>query len=125
MKSWQDRIRRWHDFVFDEWDKTLGPRIYSMRLLEEALELAQAEKIALREIGHIIDQVYRKPPGDPTKEFGGVLVTATGYTNQAGLDMEATFEAEFARIQDPALIERIRFRNYRGDKIGLRPQDRK
>ena len=123
MQMWQGRIRRWHSHVFGDKAMQHGARIYAMRLLEEALELAQAEGVLPQEVDHIVEQVYRKPAGDPAKEFGGVLITATCYANHAELDMFKSFETEYVRINDPILIERVRYRNFHGDKIGLRTQD--
>lgn len=122
VRWWQWKIGLWHDHVFSD----LGPttaKVYAMRVLEEALELAQAEGVRPVEVAHIVQQVYAKPAGDAAKELGGVLVTVTGYANMRRLPLDTVFTAEYARIQDPALIEKIRFRNFNGDKIGLRKED--
>lgn len=119
---WQWKMMAWHNHAFGN----LGPqaaRVYSMRVLEEALELAQAEGVRPVEVAHIVQQVYAKPAGEPAKELGGLLITITGYANMAGLSIEDVFRTEYNRIQDPVLIEKIRYRNFHGDKIGLRKKD--
>ncbi len=120
MIRWQELVRRWHANVFGPRKNDHGAKIYSMRLLEESLELAQAENVSREDAETILKQVYDKPKGEPFKEFGGVLITAIGYANQANFDMEKAFDVEFERIQDQKLIDKIRYRNFHGDKIGLR-----
>ena len=119
-EDWAARVRVWHHIVFGERAVDHGAKVYSMRLLEEALELAQAENVSVADATAIVAQVYAKPPGDPAKELGGVTITLAGYASQAGASLSEAFEREFARIQDPGLIERIRYRNLHGDKLGMR-----
>ena len=104
-EDWAARVRVWHHLVFGERAVDHGAKVYSMRLLEEALELAQAENVSVADATAIVAQVYAKPPG---------------YASQAGASLSEAFEREFARIQDPGLIERIRYRNLHGDKLGMR-----
>lgn len=120
---WQIAVNRWGDYVFGPRKEEHGAHVYSLRLLEEALELAQAEGATIAEVQHIVSQVLSKEPGEPKKELGGVLICVSGYANAAEFNLGEVFEFEYARIQDPAHIERIRYRNFHGDKIGLRPQD--
>jgi NTP pyrophosphatase (non-canonical NTP hydrolase) len=120
MLTWKERYKVWHDRVFGDCASEHGRKVYAMRLLEEALELAQAEGVTPIVCAAIQYQVYSKPAGNPEKELGGVLVTMTGYALYADLDIEATFETELERIQDEKIIDRVRYRNFHGDKIGMR-----
>lgn len=122
MLTWRPRMLAWHRMVFGDRHMVNGAKVYSMRLMEEAMELAQAEGVTADQAMTILRQMFDKPAGEPAKEFGGVLVTATGYANFADRDIEATFEAEYERIQDSAVVERVRFRNLHGDKIGMREE---
>ncbi len=47
------------------------------------------------------------------------MVCVTAYADCAGLDCEEAFYAEFERIMDPKMMEKVRFRNLEGDKIGF------
>lgn len=48
-KNWTRLCLRWSQIVFGENYKMLSPRVRAMRLLEEALELAQAENVLASE----------------------------------------------------------------------------
>lgn len=120
MKKLKERLlRRWSLLVFRERDREIGPKIRALRLLEEAIELAQAEGVTMQEVGIVRDQVYAKPPGDPLQELGGVLICAVAHAAVRDWDHEEVFWAEFARIMDPELMEKVRRRNLEGDKIGF------
>lgn len=123
IQMWQGMIRIWHEQVFGAEPMKNGAKVYSMRVLEESLELAQAEGVSAEIALQIVKQVYDKPAGVAAKELGGVIITMIGYANQSGLYIGDVFNTEYARINEPNLIEKIRFRNFHGDKIGLRPQD--
>lgn len=69
------------------------------RLVEEVVELAQAEGLPLEAIKDIAHHVYSKPPGEPTQEIGGVCTTLLAYCASKNVSMEACENAEFQRIQ--------------------------
>lgn len=90
-----------------------------MRLLEEAMELAQSEGITQLEADQIAAMVFSKPSGDPYKELGGVMITLAAYAGLKDFSMHFAAADEYRRIQDPELMERVRRRNLPGgDKIG-------
>lgn len=121
MKLWQRLTWRWTELVFgDRIKEASTPRVRVLRLLEEVLELTQAEAIPEADVLTVIRQVYDKPPGEPERELGGVMITAAGYADAAGYDLEEAFWSEFERIMDPVKIEKVRHRNLEGDKIGMR-----
>jgi NTP pyrophosphatase (non-canonical NTP hydrolase) len=119
MKTWQRLVGRWTELVFRDRFAEVTPRIRVMRLLEEALELAQAEDVPVTDAIIILNQVYDRPKGEPSQELGGVVITLANYAETAGLDLEEAFYSEFTRIMDPAIMEKVRKRNLDGDKIGF------
>lgn len=119
MKLLQAYLARWSGLVFVGHEKKLTRKVRALRLLEEAIELAQAELVTVEEVGVIISQVYAKPPGHPVQELGGVLTTAGAYANTVGVDMEDVAWLEALRIMDPEVMNKVRNRNLGGDKIGI------
>ena len=119
MKIWQRLVQRWSFLTFREHSSRITPRIRMFRLLEETLELSQAEGVDLADVYTIVDQVYSRPTGQPHQELGGVIVCAVAYAACAGYDLEEAFWSEFERIMDPAMMEKVRTRNLSGDKIGM------
>jgi NTP pyrophosphatase (non-canonical NTP hydrolase) len=94
-----------------------------LRVVEEVLELAQAEAVTPAEITIILYQVYGKPEGALHQELGGVMTTLAAYAATANLDLETAFWDEFERIMDPQIMEKVRTRNLAGDKIGFKKSD--
>lgn len=119
----QQLMARWSLYVFGEKNVEITPHIRALRLLEEVLELGQADGVTLREIATIIQQVYSKEPGERFQEAGGVATCLFAYCDVAGLNLEDVFFAEFGRIMNPAMMEKVRRRNLEGDKIGFRRSD--
>ena len=105
--SFQSRVSRWMDQCF-------LPSLYSNmtergdRLLEEVLELLQSGGYDRQRVATLVDYVYNRPPGEPSQEVGGVMVTLAGYCWIAGLDMHADGERELARILQPEVMAKIR-----------------
>lgn len=121
MIIWQTLARRWSQLVFGEHFERITPKIRSLRVLEEAMELAQSEGVTPEELQIIADQVYSKPVNpDPKKELGGVIVTLTNYADTRGYNLEESFYSEYCRILDPTIMARVRNRNLAGDKIGMK-----
>jgi hypothetical protein len=119
MKLMQDLIRNWTVLVFGPRYAEITPKIRALRLLEEVLELSQAEDITMSEIATVTGQVFNKPKGTRFQELGGVGITLMGYCDTAQVDFESAFWAEFCRIMDPEIMEKVRTRNLAGDKIGF------
>lgn len=116
---WTRLCLRWSKLVFQNHYAYITPKVRAMRLLEEALELAQAEDVTDKESTIILNQVYGKDKGDPRKELGGVLVCVAAYAGIKQYDLDNVFFDEFERIMSPEIMERVRTRNLEGDKIGL------
>lgn len=119
IQFWSRLTLRWSQLVFREHYERITPHIRAMRLLEEAIELAQSEEVSIGEVEYIVRQVYRKLPGDPYKELGGVLCSLAAYAGLKSYSLEHCFIDEFERIMHPTMMEKVRNRNLSGDKIGL------
>ncbi|MGT9867595.1 hypothetical protein ACSYHF_18095 [Stenotrophomonas maltophilia group sp. P373] len=78
------------------------------RLLEEVLELLQANGYDSARVPTLVNYVFGRPVGEPAQEVGGVMVTLAGYCWVAGLDMHAAGDAELARINQPKVMANIR-----------------
>lgn len=112
--------RRWMVLVFGEsLAAAVAPRVRVMRLLEEVVELSQAELVTEDEAVAIVRQVYAKPSGLAYQERGGVMLTLVGYADSVQADLSHDFWEEMARVFDPEIVERVRYRNLHGDKIGM------
>lgn len=75
------------------------------RLVEEAVELAQAEGVPLAVIERIGRHVYSKPPGDPIAELQGVALTLDACAENLGDTVAAATERELARVRSRSVSE--------------------
>lgn len=119
VRIWSDLIERWLGLVFGERLPDVTAKVRVMRCMEEVLELAQSEGVSRSDAQIILQQVYDKAPGKPFNELGAVAITLIHYANQARYDLDDALLQEFLRIVDPKVVERVRYRNLHGDKIGI------
>ena len=70
-----------------------------MRLLEEAIELAQSEGITLEQITRQAAHVYNRPAGEPSQEAAGVAITLLGWCASTGNTFDDLAHKELARIE--------------------------
>jgi hypothetical protein len=77
----------------------------ALRLLEEAVELAQAEGITLAQVARQVAHVYERPAGDPEQEAGGVAVCLLGWCAATGAGFAYIAELEMARIEAKPIDE--------------------
>ena len=68
------------------------------RLLEEVFELLQSGGYDPARVAELRDYTWNRPPGEPSQEVGGVMVTLAAYCLAHGLDMHEAGETELARI---------------------------
>ncbi len=73
------------------------------RILEEAIELAQAEGLDEALVARLTARVYAKPAGEPRQELGGLGVCLLVYAQAAGVSADAIEAEEVAAIlaRDP------------------------
>jgi hypothetical protein len=69
----------------------------AIRIIEEAVEIAQCEGVDADLLHEIIDHVYRRPAGEPWQEAGGVAVTLLAYCEARAISAERCEREEFAR----------------------------
>lgn len=93
-------------------------KICALRLLEEAIELAQAEGVLRCMVDHCVEVVYSRPVGDANQEIGGVLMTSAVYCGCKGLDLEEALRIELDRVLAKPL-EQFAKRNQEKIDLGL------
>jgi NTP pyrophosphatase (non-canonical NTP hydrolase) len=99
-------------------DHVYNSQIRGLRLVEEAVELAQALGITKEKLIYLLDIVYQRKPGVPTQEMGGVMMTATVLCASWGFEAEDAFLQELRRVLDKPTEEFTR-RNDEKVKMGL------
>jgi hypothetical protein len=80
-------------------DAHMHPKERAMRLLEEAIELAQAEGIKHSDVLAQVGHVYLRPPGEPSQEAAGVAVCLLGWCAATGNRLKDLAFREIERIE--------------------------
>lgn len=70
------------------------------RLLEEAMELAQAEGVSDLVVGRLLARVYARPPGDTQREIGQAMFTLAVLAANLGMNAVEAFHEEFNRVRN-------------------------
>lgn len=101
--------------IVAEWCKdTFGvvcasdPHERGLRLLEEALEAAQAVKVSKDRAHLLVEYVYGRPTGEISQEISGVFITLLALSAANKLDAESCLMKELRRITAPEFQEEIR-----------------
>ena len=92
----QSAVFHWVRATFGEPSTVASERV--LRVLEEAIELAQAEGIPQDRVLASVEYVYRKPVGDPAQEVGGLGVTLLAYCETKGISADEEEAREFDRV---------------------------
>lgn len=71
----------------------------AMRVVEEAVELAQAEGVDRETVARILTRVYDRPVGTPQSEAAGVGLTLLAWSTTAAESLEALMDAELRRLE--------------------------
>lgn len=95
------------------------------RLIEEALEYGQTQKVTKEQAHLLVDYVFSRPVGDPAQEMGGVMVTALVAAQSAGLDAGGCLTSEMERIHEPTIMEKIRSKQVSKELegVGMKPSE--
>lgn len=88
------------------------------RMLEEALELAQALSVTEEEADNLLIHVYGKPPGIVAQEIGGLATTLLAVSIAAHIDFEFALQKEVERIESLS-PERFRDRQRLNAQLGI------
>lgn len=92
--------------------------VRSLRIAEEAVELAQAYGLPKEKLIDLVNIVYSRPPGRPEQELGGVLMTTFVLCGARGQDPEAVFVEELCRVLAKS-PEHFAKRNHEKLNLGL------
>lgn len=99
-------------------DHVYNPSVRSLRVAEEAVELAQAYGVDKRTMLHLVETVYSRPAGKPEQEMGGVLMTINVMCAASKADPDAVFERELMRVLAKP-VEHFTRRNQDKIELGL------
>lgn len=80
-------------------ERHMHSRERAMRLLEEAIELAQAENISSDAVRRQVDHVYCRPPGEPAQEASGVATCLFAWCAATGNTVVGLATSELERIE--------------------------
>jgi hypothetical protein len=105
MAELQSRVAEWVRTRIGE--AHMQPRERAMRLLEEAIELAQAEGITEDMVRDQAQHVFSRPAGKPESEAAGVAICLLGWTGATGNSLLGLINAELQRIESKP-IDQIR-----------------
>lgn len=92
----QRRVLEWAVATFGT--IAADPRERAARLLEEAVEMAQACGLPLEASTRIVGHVYAKPISEPASEVGGISTCLLALCEVLGVDADDAERAEIARI---------------------------
>jgi NTP pyrophosphatase (non-canonical NTP hydrolase) len=93
----QAAISLWARACFGD-EEALSVPQRGLRLLEEAIEAAQAAGVDAETAKHLVDFVYSRPVGEVAQELGGVAVCVLALAEAAGVDAETEECREIDRV---------------------------
>lgn len=114
----QKAVHSWCKAAFGERNATHLPQ-RGLRLIEEALELAQACGCDREQIHKYVDYVYSRPVGTIHQEIGGLSITLLALSEAAGFFAEDCEVTEWNRLRTKPL-EDFRKRNEDKDAAGFK-----
>lgn len=97
MNDTQAKVVSWGNQAFGP-AHMIDKLVRAERLLEEAIEYAQAVGVEVAQVHKLADYVYRRPAGDPIQELGGIGVTAMCAAETQGCFFAEAIEVEVARV---------------------------
>lgn len=107
MADFQSRVQPWMLDCFNP--EIAGDKLErNDRFIEEALELIQASGYSAERAHALVDYVFNRPQGEINQEVGGVMVTLAAHCLAHNVNMHEAGEVELARINQPAIITKIR-----------------
>jgi Tfp pilus assembly protein PilV len=108
LDGFQTRVATWLVRVFGV-RMLFNKQARALRLVEEAVEYAQAEGVELQLVQDVAQLVYSRPAGDPYQELGGVGVTWLGACAACRASADVALDVELTRIESkPAELFRAR-----------------
>lgn len=107
QRCFQDDVADWMQICFGS-EIRADKLERNDRFCEESLELLQSLNMPKERILALVDYVYGRDAGEPAQEIGGVMVTLAALCSANHLNMDSAAQAELTRINDPAIVEKIR-----------------
>jgi hypothetical protein len=105
----QKEVAEWCAAAFgDEHARCVPHR--GIRMLEEALETAQAAGCHRDMVHKLVDYVFDRPPGELRQEIGGLGLTILALAEAAGISADIEERRELERVESKPL-EHFRKRN--------------
>ena len=92
------------------------------RFLEESLELVQAAGCSQSEAHQLVEYVFGRDVGEISQEIGGVMVTLAALCAAQNRDMDLCARNELERIEQPAIMNKIRAKQAAKPKHSPLPQ---
>lgn len=118
LEDFQATIGLWCEDMFGE-QCAKDPKERGLRLLEEALEAAQAVNVSREDAHKLVDYVFGRPTGELPQEISGVLVTVLALAEAAGISAECSLVDEISRIHEPSFREKIRAKHNTKELAGI------
>lgn len=97
LSKWQRIVFEWGCRAFGE-PHMRDQKVRALRLVEEAIEYAQAVGVPYDKIQRCAFVIYDRPPGDAYQELGGVLVTTLAACAGNYFNAEEVLETEVLRV---------------------------
>jgi hypothetical protein len=98
IRDFQKRMTDWGIRCFGE-EHIFDSKVRALRLVEEAVEFAQAVDAPQDQCAKLIEYVYSRPKGNPDQELGGVGVTVLVAASSRRKDFLSLVEAEVKRVE--------------------------
>jgi NTP pyrophosphatase (non-canonical NTP hydrolase) len=100
----QARTHAWCVAAFGDHDAR-SVQLRGLRLVEEAIEAAQAAGCDAGMVHRLVDHVYAKPVGELVQELGGVSVTLLNLAQAAGFSADRAERLEIERVLSRPLAD--------------------
>lgn len=114
----QHRVGKWVGEVFDYETRMNRPE-RALRLLEEAIEYAQAVDVSLELVHRCANHVYEKPVGEPAQELAGVAVTLLAAAESQEVSLGTVLYQELERIESAEMRASMHLRHEKKRQAGL------
>lgn len=111
----QQLVADWVERTFGHATAT-HPVERALRVLEEALELAQAVDVPFSLVEKLTLTVFARDPGEPFQEVGGIAITLLAFCSALSIDSE---QAEFAELRRILAKDGEHFRRRQREKISV------
>lgn len=114
----QQRISDWVQRIIAEPAEATSIPQRALRLLEEAIELAQASGLDKEYVKLLCNNIYSRPIGNIVQELGGVSVTLLAMCSAIGYDADAVEALEVQRVLSSP-TEKFQKRNVEKNAMGF------